>query len=137
MEQPIGPQATAEANRLCCHKPSKRRARGSNPQPLTGHFISNEAASHSPTLQTKANQEHILAQRRSKPIMSFFLGFCHSDSESFGFSHSSQNQMRSRSNRSHGKNGECDRSSLAQCCQMQMTAQRYSAKLVQRYQVRD
>ena len=29
----------------------KRRARGSNPQPLTGHFISNEAASHSPTLQ--------------------------------------------------------------------------------------
>ena len=28
----------------------KRRARDSNPQPLTGHFISNEAASHSLTL---------------------------------------------------------------------------------------
>ena len=78
---------TANANRLFCHKLSKRRARGSNPQPLTGHFISNEAASHSPTLQTKVNQEHILAQRRSKPITSFFLGFCHSDSESVGFSH--------------------------------------------------
>ena len=30
--------------------PLRRRARDSNPQPLTGHFISNEAASHSLTL---------------------------------------------------------------------------------------
>ena len=29
----------------------KRRARESNPQPLTGHFISNEAAHHSHTLR--------------------------------------------------------------------------------------
>ena len=30
----------------------ERRARGSNPQPLTGHLISNEAASHSLTLRS-------------------------------------------------------------------------------------
>jgi hypothetical protein len=59
----------------CCHKLSKRRARGSNPQPLTGHFISNEAASHSPTLQTNVVQKHILAIRRGKPIRSLFHGF--------------------------------------------------------------
>ena len=29
----------------------ERRARDSNPQPVTRHFISNEAASHSPTLR--------------------------------------------------------------------------------------
>ncbi len=32
--------------------PLRRRARDSNPQPLTGHFISNEAASHSLTLHS-------------------------------------------------------------------------------------
>lgn len=58
-----------------CHQLSKRRARGSNPQPLTGHFISNEAASHSPTLQTNVVQEHILAVPLGKPIRPLFLGF--------------------------------------------------------------
>lgn len=36
---------------LQCSALRERRARDSNPQPLTGHFISNEAASHSLTLQ--------------------------------------------------------------------------------------
>gem|GEM_PF-6060573 len=35
------------------HMP-KRRARESNPQPVSRHLISNEAASHSLTLQTAA-----------------------------------------------------------------------------------
>jgi hypothetical protein len=38
------------------HMPIKRRARDSNPQPLTGHFISNEAANHSLTLQGGSSQ---------------------------------------------------------------------------------
>jgi hypothetical protein len=32
----------------------KRRTRGSNPQPLTGHIISNDAANHSLILQMVA-----------------------------------------------------------------------------------
>jgi hypothetical protein len=35
----------------CLYTPLKRRARGSNPQPLTGHHISSVAANHSLTLR--------------------------------------------------------------------------------------
>ncbi len=42
------PEITRPHARWC--NLSKRRARDSNPQPRTGHFISNEAASHSLTL---------------------------------------------------------------------------------------
>ena len=45
--------SSAQKKTPCCHG-VERRARDSNPQPLTGHFISNEAASHSLTLLSSA-----------------------------------------------------------------------------------
>ena len=44
-------QEKAKGDEPCSSPPEKRRARDSNPQPRTGHLISNEAASHSHTLR--------------------------------------------------------------------------------------
>ncbi len=61
----------------------KRRARDSNPQPLTGHFISNEAASHSLTLRRQPaeirgfprfrRRRSIADNRRLAKIVQLFL----------------------------------------------------------------
>ena len=49
--------------------PQKRRTRDSNPQPLTGHIISNDAASHSLILQWHSvSRKHILDAVIHKPI---------------------------------------------------------------------